>query len=113
MEERRKNKRRELNCSLLIKRLDSGIHDEFEVNVTDLSKSGLGFSCDEILQIGSVYESYLTIWTKEKIHCFVEIVRIEIKAQTIEYGGIFIGMPDSDLQRIEVYNIVEDKEDYI
>lgn len=113
MEERRRSKRRELNCSLLIKRLDSGIHDQFQVDVSDLSKSGIGFKCDEILQIGSVYESYLTIWTKEVIHCFVEIVRIEIKADTIEYGGIFIGMPDSDLQRIEVYNIVEDKDEYM
>ena len=108
MVERRRSKRRELNVKLLVKRLDSDLRDELDISVLNVSKSGIGFTSDELLDIGAVYESYLTIWTKEVIHCFIEIIRIEIKADCFEYGGIFIGMPDSDLQRIEVYNMVED-----
>ena len=48
----------------------------------------------------------MTIWTKEVIHAFIEIVRIEKKKDTFEYGGIFVGMPEMDAQRIEVYDTV-------
>jgi hypothetical protein len=58
--------------------------------------------------MGAVYEAYLTIWTKEVIHAFIEIVRIEKVEEGYEFGGLFIGMPEVDLQRIEVYNIVND-----
>ena len=78
--------------------------------VMNVSKTGIGFSCDELLDMGAVYEAYLTIWTKEVIHAFIEIVRIEKNMDTYEYGGLFIGMPEVDLQRIEVYNTVADAE---
>ncbi len=48
------------------------------------------------------------MWTKEVIHAFIEIVRIEKVVDTYEYGGLFIGMPEIDLQRIDVYNAVND-----
>ena len=78
----------------------------------NVSKTGIGFICDEILEMGAVYEAYLTIWTKEVIHAFIEIVRIEKTAENYEYGGLFIGMPEIDLQRIDVYNVVSDAEKY-
>ena len=53
-----------------------------------------------MLEIGAVYESYLTIWTKEVIHAFIEIVSIEREEDGFQYGGLFIGMPEIDLQRI-------------
>lgn len=110
MEERRKSKRTELKSKLLVKRLDSGEREEVGVEVLNVSKTGIGFYCDALLDMGAVYESYLTIWTKEVIHAFIEIVRIEKKGDTYEYGGLFIGMPETDLQRIDVYNIVNDAE---
>ena len=59
--------------------------------------------------IGSVYESYLTIWTKEVLHAFFEIRRIEkIDEDSYNYGAIFIGMPEMDAARIEVYQTVEE-----
>ena len=100
MEERRKSKRTELRSKLLVKRLDN------------VSKTGIGFCCDELLEIGAVYESYLTIWTKEVIHAFIEIVRIEREEDGFRYGGLFIGMPEIDLQRIGVYNVVSEADKY-
>lgn len=109
MEERRKSKRTDLKSKLLVKRLSSGEQEEVGVEVENVSKTGIGFVCGELLEMGAVYEAYLTIWTKEIIHAFIEIVRIEKKADVYDYGGLFIGMPEIDLQRIDVYNVVNEE----
>lgn len=106
--ERRKNRRLELNSRLILKRLDQAdaASEEIAIEVVDVSKTGLGFYCTIPLEIGAVYESFLTIWTKEVIHAFVEIVRIEKEEDAFKYGGIFIGMPEMDAARIEIYDTV-------
>ena len=52
----------------------------------------------------------MTIWTKEVIHAFLQIVRIELHAGVYGYGAIFIGMPEMDSARIEVYQTVNEEE---
>ncbi len=112
MEERRKNKRMELKSKLLIKRLDTeGNTKEVDIDVVDVSKTGVGFLCSEALEIGAVYEAFLTIWTKEVLHCFIEIVRIEKKEDNLfSYGSIFIGMSEIEASRIETYGTIETME---
>ena len=106
MDERRKNTRSKLESKLLLKRLDKD-EKEVVIEVADVSKTGVGFVCNEPLMIGAVYETYLTIWTKEIVHACVEIVRIEKVGDTYNYGGFFVGMPDMDSARIEVYQMFE------
>ena len=108
MEERRRTNRRTLESKLLIKRLDGSGQEDAQIEITDVSKTGIGFSCNKLLDIGAVYESFLRIWTQEVIHAFVEIVRIEKTGQNYSYGAIFIGMPEMDSARIEVYQTVND-----
>ena len=105
-EERRKSKRMELDSTLVIKRLDDDSKEEISIVIDDVSKTGVGFHCDIPLMIGTVYESFLQIWTKEVLHAFLEIVRIEKKGDVFQYGAIFIGMPEMDLSRISVYETV-------
>ena len=107
MEERRRANRRKLVSELVVKRLDNNEEEEVEIEIVDVSKSGIGFQCGQLLGIGSVYEGFLRIWTQEVIHAFLEIVRIEKKEDGFHYGAIFIGMPASDASRIEVYDTVE------
>ena len=107
-EERRKGKRMELNSTLVIKRLDDGSQEEISIVIDDVSKAGIGFHCDTALMIGTVYESFLQIWTKEVLHAFLEIVRIEKKGEGFQYGAMFIGMPEMDLSRIAVYETITD-----
>lgn len=108
MEERRKSNRRKLSSKLIIKKLGGvNVNEEVEIEVVDVSKTGVGFTCEKALEIGAVYESYLRIWTQEVLHAFLEIVRIEKKADYFSYGGIFIGMPEMDAARIEVYDTIE------
>lgn len=109
MEDRRKAKRTQLQSKIVVKRLDNGIDEEVNIEIVDVSKSGVGFTCDRALTIGAIYESYLTIWTKEVLHAVLEIVRIEKKADTIAYGATFVGMPEIDAARIEVYQTVEEQ----
>ncbi|MDE6015688.1 MAG: PilZ domain-containing protein [Acetatifactor sp.] len=111
MEERRKNKRTVMNSRLLIKRLDNEEkHIEVDIEILDVSKSGVGFKADQLLKIGEVYESYLTIWTKEVLHAFLQIVRIELQGEEYVYGAVFIGMPEMDASRIEIYQTLHNGE---
>ncbi|MBQ8945422.1 MAG: PilZ domain-containing protein [Lachnospiraceae bacterium] len=107
MEERRRSERHPLNSTIVIRRLDNGSTEEVQIDITDVSKTGVGFTCKEPLTIGAVYESYLQIWTKETLHAFLEIVRIVKEGGTFSYGCIFIGMPEMDSSRISVYETVE------
>ena len=107
--ERRKNRRLELNSRLVLKRLDQAdaASEEIAIEVVDVSKTGLGFYCTIPLEIGAVYEAFLTIWTKEVIHAFVEIVRIEKEGRVFKDGCVFIGMPERGAARIEIYDTVK------
>lgn len=110
MEDRRRSKRTELESKLVIKRLDDGKDEEVSIELIDLSRSGAGFICEETLTIGAVYEAFLQIWTKEVLHAFLQIVRIELEGSKLNYGAIFIGMSESDASRIEVYQTVNETE---
>lgn len=107
MEEKRKSKRLTLESEIVLNKLngDSGTPMKTSINVKDVSKTGMGFTCNEQLNIGNIYECLLTIWTKDTIKAFVEIVRI-IKNDdgSYFYGGIFIGMTESDSNRISIYS---------
>lgn len=103
MEDRRRNLRSKLDSKLIIKRLDDQTQKEEKIEVIDVSKTGVGFTCNTPLMIGAVYEAFLTIWTAEVLHAFVEIVRIEKIEDSFRYGAIFVGMPNTEASRIEIY----------
>ena len=108
MEERRKNKRTKLTSNIILKRLDDGRDAEVDIEILDVSKSGVGFTCKEVLTVGAIYESYLTIWTGEVLHAFLEIVRIKKTGDVMSYGATFVGMPEVDACRIQTYQTFEE-----
>lgn len=111
MSEKRKNKRIGLDGELVVKRLDDNggsSSTKAKVSVKDVSKTGMGFTCDYPLAMGSVYEMNLTLWTKETIHCFVQIIRMVEQEGNYMYGGIFIGMSEEDASRISIYITFDD-----
>ncbi len=110
MEERRRNKRMELQSKIMLKSLTGDKPTEISIEVTAVSKSGIGFNCVKVFEIGTVYEAYLTLWTKEVIHVFLQIARIEIKGDIYDHGAIFIGMPEMDTSKIEIYRVVSESE---
>ena len=92
MDERRKSKRIELDAKLYVNRLDQQEAKEISIDVYDISTHGIGFNCADALTIGAVYDADLTLWNKDVIHTII---------------GIFIGMPEMDLKRIEIYDTIE------
>lgn len=109
MFEKRDSRRMSLSAQLLITNMndESAKPEEVEIEVLDVSKSGVGFICDKPLSIGAVYETFLKIWTDEVIHAFLKVVRIE-QTEDEQYmcGTIFIGLPEMNAARIEVYDLV-------
>ena len=108
MDERRKAKRLDMAANLVMKRLDSGETKNAKIDVLDVSRTGIGFICDEELEIGAKYEASLTIWTGDTIHAFIEIVRKSQEEGGGIYGGIFVGMPEADWCRIRVYETYQE-----
>ncbi|MBQ7429804.1 MAG: PilZ domain-containing protein [Butyrivibrio sp.] len=107
MIERRKNKRLGLTGELLLCPIGgSGNPEAVSIEITDASKTGIGFITDKHLTIGDNYEANLTIWTKEVLHVFLQIVRANEIENGYSYGAFFIGMPDYDAQRITAYETV-------
>ena len=111
MEEKRKHKRLDIDVSVELERLDEGgittlkyIH----VDVTDISRSGIGFKCERVLETGTYYDAKIQIWTKEVINAVIEIVRRTETESDYVYGGEFIGMTDTDALKIDIYQIFKD-----
>lgn len=111
MEEKRRNKRLELGVDIQLERLDeAGVTTlkYVHVDVLDISKSGIGFKCQKKLDIGSYYDTKIQIWTKEVIDSVIEIVRCDAQADGYRYGAVFIGMPDTDALKIDIYQMFND-----
>ena len=108
MNERRRRTRTDLEGCLAIKRIDSSLIEEVNIDITNVSATGIGFMCDEVLEIGSVYEGILILWTKERIHVCMEIVRCMEKEGRFNYGALFVGLPELHSRRISIYQTVEE-----
>lgn len=109
MDERRRRNRTDLEAQLNIKRTDGSSIEEVAIDVTDVSLTGIGFMCEEELEMGAIYEGTLTIWTKEKIKVFLDIVRRRETDGKFNYGAHFVGMPDLYKRKIGVYQTVEEE----
>ena len=111
MEEKRRHKRLDLKVSVQLERLDQdGITTlkYIDVDVTDISRSGIGFNAKQSLEIGSYYDSKIQIWTKEVVDAVIEIVRRNDTENGYQYGATFIGMTDTDALKIDIYQIFND-----
>ena len=105
MAEKRKAKRLVLDAHLIMNRIDSGKHDLIPVDILDLSTNGVGFKCPQVLELNSVYEAELTIWTKEVIHTLVNVIRFDNSGDENVYGATFVGMTGQDSSKIAIYDL--------
>lgn len=103
MAERRGSKRSALASRVIIKQLGGSGNTDIEIRITDVSKTGIGFLAGEPLEIGEIYESYLTVWREDVVHTYLQIIRTEPVGNEYAYGAVFIGMSEKDAERIEWY----------
>ena len=105
--EQRKSKRLALSAEIALKPLGSDVpRTSMIVEIEDVSRNGIGFICDEVLETGSTYEANLKIWTDETLDVFLQIVRRIQVGNQFQYGAIFIGMSDVDAGRIQTYQTI-------
>ena len=112
MEEKRKYKRLDLDVSVELERLnEDGVTTlrYIHVEVTDISRSGIGFTTKKELEIGTYYDARIQIWTREVVDAAIEIVRgEELPEGGYKYGGEFIGLSDTDALKLDIYQIFKD-----
>lgn len=112
MEEKRKHKRLDLDVSIQLEKLEEGNFTNVKyirVNVTDISRSGIGFISEQDLKVGTYYDTRIEIWTKEVIDSVLEIVRQDpIGDGKYKYGCTFVGMTDTNALKIDIYQIFND-----
>lgn len=109
MEEKRHHKRLKIDVSIQLERLTEDgttTYDYTQVEVTDVSRGGIGFLSNEPLEVGGYYNTKIQIWTKEVFDAVIEIVRKQkLEDGTDKYGATFIGMSDMDAIKIDIYQV--------
>ena len=111
MEEKRKHKRLDLDVKIKLERLDEDGVTTLKyanVDVTDISRSGIGFWSQRPLEVGTYYDTKIQIWTKEVVDAVIEIVRVDEVDGKYRHGATFIGMTDTDALKIDIYQIFND-----
>ena len=117
MEEKRKGKRTDLdlNVSLgMITEDESAEKQYIDVEITDVSKYGLGFKTDKQLLVGDCFDARIQIWTKEIIDAVLKVVRVqemEDQEGMYQYGCIFVGMTDTDSLKIQIYQMFSEEDE--
>ena len=109
MEEKRMDRRLDLDVTIELSRIDEAdgvtMLKLLHVDVTDLSRGGIGFKTKQKLEVGSFYNTKLQIWTKDIIEAIVKIVRCNEEDEGYHYGATFVGMIDKDALKINVYGM--------
>lgn len=101
MYEQRRSKRisvsLELKVSSIFKQDNIWLEElNAEIEVTDISRTGIGFKSISKLPVGYYFNAKLELGSKENIlYCVVKIIRevITNKDNYIMYGCEFVGMP--------------------
>ena len=113
MDEKRRFKRLDLDVKIETSRIDEGAATTIrmvDVKVTDISREGIGFISPEKMEVGAIYNAELKIWTKETLHSILKIVREKDVDGGHSYGAIFVGMNESDALKIQIYEMLEERD---
>ncbi len=108
MQEKRKSKRFVLEATIAMERVDVSKNRLVPINIMYVSGVGIGFSCNELLEMNSVYKLQLKIWTGDVVDALVNIIRFDnSKANEYVYGANFIGMPGNDTSKFNIHELFE------
>ncbi len=113
--EKRRAKRVDVNAVISINRLDNGEYLHYEdskkinVNIIDVSETGISFSTQEPIEINSYYNTDLDFDGCARIKAVVQIVRKDdSNPNNIICGGRFIGISTEDQFKLSVFRIVSE-----
>lgn len=107
MQEKRKSKRFILDATIAMERIDGTKKRLVPITVVDVSGTGIGFRCEELLEMNSVYKFQLKIWTGDTIDALANIVRFDNSNDDYLYGANFIGMPENDTSKFNIHELFD------
>jgi hypothetical protein len=115
MDERRKNKRLplrlELNISSLFKQDHLGIANIDEnIEVVDISKSGVGFKCKDELPMDYYFDAKIELTEEKFFYGVLKIVRVEKQGDSYSVGAEFVGLAEILSKTIDEYGQEVDTE---
>jgi hypothetical protein len=109
MQEKRRDRRMSLEAAIELERLDKQELTTLKlinVNVTDMSGSGMGFRSSQPLDIHAMYDTTIQIWTRDVIHAVIRVVRCEkISEGVYQCGATFVGLGRADALKITIYSL--------
>ncbi len=115
--EKRRAKRVDVNAVISINKLNNGEYShhvdskKINVNIIDVSETGIAFSTQEPIEVNSYYNTDLDFDGCERIKAVVQIVRKDnSNPDNIIYGGRFIGISTEDQFRLSVFRIVSENQ---
>lgn len=97
MEDKRKNPRMEISLELSISSLFKQDNDSIDIDspikITDISKGGIGFTCQSFLPIGYYFNAAIQMGNQSsRLYCVVRIIRNQLVSDAYHYGCEFVGM---------------------
>lgn len=105
--ERRKAKRININVTIQLKSIDpEHPASSVEVNITDISTTGMAFRSDYPFELGTYYNATIVLDNKETIQTLIEVIRANKNDDSVLYGCRFIGITQEEQFKISVYQIV-------
>ena len=108
MQEKRKSKRFILEATIAMERIDGTKNRLVPINIVDVSGSGIGFVCKELLEMNSIYKIQLKIWTGDVVDTLINIIRFDnSKEDEYTYGANFVGMPGNDTSKFNIHELFE------
>ena len=110
MLEKRKHKRLKMEHALELARLNADGTADGVVNadILNISRGGVGFLSRKRLEVGSYYDTRISLFSREMIDAVLEIVHVEEQEKGYYYGGEVIGISDSDAVKIDIYQVFHD-----
>ncbi len=84
----------DLEVSSLFKQDDVKVDVNAPIHVTDISKTGIGFTTENALPIGYYFNAKITMGNQESsLYCVVKIVREQpMEGSQMKYGCEFVGL---------------------
>lgn len=81
------------------------------IEVVDISKTGIGFRTTQDVEKNGFYMTHIVFPTKEKMDIIVKVVREIIRSNGKKYyGGVFVGISEADMFKIEVFRLFTEEE---
>ncbi|MFZ5351894.1 MAG: PilZ domain-containing protein [Bacillota bacterium] len=108
MVEKRKSNRLPLKLELTISNLFKQDYELISdinqsINVVNISKAGLGFTCSHELPLDYYFDAKIQLTDDKFFYAVLKIVRIEKQEDRYFIGCEFVGLADILSQRVEMY----------